>query len=825
MEVKMQLNYEQKRLINSTLMGNSIIKGVAGSGKTTVAVNRIPFLIQNYCMEEDKILMVTFNKSLIDYIDYIYSEIEEDIQIQTFAKKEKLDIINIDKIIFNYFCQSSREKHIKLKIALEPEINAVYHKCISELSQIYKEIKLLDSKYLGFLKKEIGWIKACGINKLEQYQVVDRLGRMSSKSAKGSQKLQKNSKTRQAIFELMELYNRRMRQENLVDFEDVGWIALDYVKAHTIQKYTHIIIDESQDLSKTQLECLLCLYDNSKSYSSILFVSDTAQSIYPTAWLVKGRSFTSIGLDMTGRSNSLAKNYRTTTQIAEAAYSLIKDDTEIVEDDNFVKPFLIDKQGYYPVLRGFPTLCEELAYVKSLILEKLLKQYSKKDIAVVARTKRILEDAEQHFGSEISNSIYSNSKKIDFKKEEVKLLTMHSIKGLEFKVVILIGLSEGILPNQVAILETEDREYIETLERKLLYVGMTRATEQLYLSYHKVPSNYLKQIDGKLLRLRDCSKIRTYYTIPIEEYYFLEKLADPYKKEEQVRQWLLKELIETYQYPASLLDIEYLVQLFSKSGYVDIVVCIQDKKEKIPFILAEVKQYGSGIKSAKEQMRSYHAVVQKCRYCIITDGNELMIFNKEFEEINDIPVFDISMLPSMLEHYLFCDFIKGNKRAFSVDGSTREIMIEDLNEPIILTKESLMRIPIYTEIAAGEPITLVDEITDMCYLPLEWISDKSNLFFLKIKGDSMVNAEINNGDFVLIRKQNVIENGQIAAVEIDGKTTLKRIRKSGSMLVLLPENDNYEPEIIAADQIRIIGVGVGVLKKIENKYHFDECIK
>ncbi len=90
-----------------------------------------------------------------------------------------------------------------------------------------------------------------------------------------------------------------------------------------------------------------------KDYSSILFVADTAQSIYDASWLIKGRSFTSIGLDMTGKSNSLAKNYRTATQIAEAAYSLNQGDGEIMGDDNFVKPSLIDKQGTYPVFRFF----------------------------------------------------------------------------------------------------------------------------------------------------------------------------------------------------------------------------------------------------------------------------------------------------------------------------------------------------------------------------------------------------------------------------------------------------------------------------------------
>ena len=95
-----------------------------------------------------------------------------------------------------------------------------------------------------------------------------------------------------------------------------------------------------------------------KDYSSILFVADTAQSIYDASWLIKGRSFTSIGLDLTGTSTSLAKNYRTATQIAEVAYSLNQGDGEIMGDDNFVKPSFIDKQGTYPVFR-FITLEDE----------------------------------------------------------------------------------------------------------------------------------------------------------------------------------------------------------------------------------------------------------------------------------------------------------------------------------------------------------------------------------------------------------------------------------------------------------------------------------
>ena len=130
---------------------------------------------------------------------------------------------------------------------------------------------------------------------------------------------------RATIFETMLLYRDNLRKINKLDFQDLSLLALEYVNENYVPKYTHIIIDENQDLTKVQLEFIKKLY-NEKSYSSITFVADVAQSIYPQAWLVKNRSFSSIGFDMKGKSSSLSKNYRTTTQIALAAYSLIQND-------------------------------------------------------------------------------------------------------------------------------------------------------------------------------------------------------------------------------------------------------------------------------------------------------------------------------------------------------------------------------------------------------------------------------------------------------------------------------------------------------------------
>ena len=123
---------------------------------------------------------------------------------------------------------------------------------MSELSKIYKDVKLLDQKYIDFLLDEIDWIKSCNYMELEEYQNVDRIGRTNKQGSNGPQKLMKNSTTRSAIFRLMEIYNERLRSIGYIDFKDMALIAYNQAKKEVSKKYTHIIIDESQDLTRVQ---------------------------------------------------------------------------------------------------------------------------------------------------------------------------------------------------------------------------------------------------------------------------------------------------------------------------------------------------------------------------------------------------------------------------------------------------------------------------------------------------------------------------------------------------------------------------------------------
>jgi repressor LexA len=114
-------------------------------------------------------------------------------------------------------------------------------------------------------------------------------------------------------------------------------------------------------------------------------------------------------------------------------------------------------------------------------------------------------------------------------------------------------------------------------------------------------------------------------------------------------------------------------------------------------------------------------------------------------------------------------------------------------------------ISILGSIAAGTPIEAIQQEVDRVTLP-EDLQNSGEHYGLKVKGDSMIEAGINDGDTVVVKKTTNVESGQIAVVLIDDQeATLKRIRKKGNTIALEAANKNYGTKIYAADRIKIQG--------------------
>ncbi len=121
-------------------------------------------------------------------------------------------------------------------------------------------------------------------------------------------------------------------------------------------------------------------------------------------------------------------------------------------------------------------------------------------------------------------------------------------------------------------------------------------------------------------------------------------------------------------------------------------------------------------------------------------------------------------------------------------------------------------IPIMGDIAAGTPIEAIQNEVSTVALP-ETLSKNDEHFGLKVSGDSMIEAGINNGDTVIIKKTNTAENGQIVVALIDGyEAMLKRIRKKGNVVALESANKRYETKIFGPDRVKVQGVLVSLYR-------------
>jgi len=120
-------------------------------------------------------------------------------------------------------------------------------------------------------------------------------------------------------------------------------------------------------------------------------------------------------------------------------------------------------------------------------------------------------------------------------------------------------------------------------------------------------------------------------------------------------------------------------------------------------------------------------------------------------------------------------------------------------------------VPVVGQIAAGQPILAEEAVEDVFPLPRELVGD-GTLFLLRVSGDSMIDAAIADGDWVVVRQQPVAENGDVVAAMIDGEATVKTFRRRDGHVWLIPHNAAYPP--ILGDHATVLGRVVAVLRKL-----------
>ena len=155
------------------------------------------------------------------------------------------------------------------------------------------------------------------------------------------------------------------------------------------------------------------------------------------------------------------------------------------------------------------------------------------------------------------------------------------------------------------------------------------------------------------------------------------------------------------------------------------------------------------------------------------------------------------------------------EKGYIAKGSLKTRALKVVGETVGEAKDAdMIEVPLVGQVAAGAPILAEENIEEYVKLPISLVKQnkkQESTYMLKVKGDSMINAGIFSGDYIIVSKCNTAENGQIIVALIEDEATVKTFYKEKDHIRLQPENDTMEPIIVK--DVQIIGKVVGLIRK------------
>ena len=471
------LHPAQRELAERRFAGPARVRGSAGTGKTVVALHRAAALAKRYAKrapdgQRPAILFTTYIKSLPPVFENLYRRLPT-------AIPNAVEFINIDKLA-NRICREAGERPVWNADAARKAFNDAHNTVVRRNTPLAQA-----AVTRAYLREEIeAVIKGRGLQLLDDYLALQRTGRRTPFTAP----------MREQLWALKEEWDRGLKNVGVTPFEDVAHRAAELAQRRPDPTYRCAIVDEAQDLSLVRLALVRALVqdDDPVSRPDALFIAgDGAQRIYPG-----GFTLAQAGLDVRGRSSVLRINYRNTKEIISAAMACtgsapITDlDEEYARGDAEAET---DRGGARPRLVTLPNFQDQVAWTARQVRE-LVKQsnLSLGDIGVLAATNALAKKATEGLQAESLPCQRLEQPAPSPTGDRIRIGTFHRAKGLEFKVVFLLGLSEGRFPTPPRKGESDDeRLERQALQLSQLFVAMTRARDGLFLLCSKTPTDAL----------------------------------------------------------------------------------------------------------------------------------------------------------------------------------------------------------------------------------------------------------------------------------------------------------------------------------------------
>ncbi|MEI7770190.1 MAG: ATP-dependent helicase [Chloroflexales bacterium] len=447
------LTHLQRSIVEAPLQGEIVVGGVAGSGKTTAAIYRAAYLCDHTPRHarESTVLFLCFNRTLESAIQQ---------RVATFPPRvySRISVRTVHS-----WCWPYVQRQLPGFTVLEGDREqlGILREAIQATRYIYGNIEVFERNTQLFLD-ELRLIKGCGLHDLDEYlcQRIARTGDLSPEDYT-------------AIYAVAQQYDRLLRERCKLDYDDYALLALAAIQStRTMSRCDHVIVDEAQDLSDRQIALA-----RSIARQSLLLIADQAQMIYRVTRLPDSLPAPE-HYDVV-----LSESLRTTAAIFAHARRLLP------EGDQSVLP---ERDGPPPVYLSFRWSDEEAVAVTKLVSQLLADGVGAEAIGVLARRRDMLDPVATALHALGIAAVVEHG---DTQAPGVRLTTIHAAKGREFDAVILIGLVEGVLPS---IRPEMDRVAVSqelAMARRQLYVAMTRARCQLWLtSSEGRPSRLLDEI-------------------------------------------------------------------------------------------------------------------------------------------------------------------------------------------------------------------------------------------------------------------------------------------------------------------------------------------
>lgn len=462
------LHPSQRRLVQWKTNGPIRVLGGAGTGKTVVAMHRCRWLVRNVLHAPDrKVLFTTYTANLA-------TDISDNLRkICSPAEMAQIEVLHIDAWVSRFL----KRKNYPHRIVYDG--NRDYDRCWRlALDTRPAGVSLPDSFYREEWERII--LPQRVIDR-DQYLRVRRTGRGVALTRP----------QRSEIWRVFEELRIQLHQRGLRCSEDATQDAADLLERGSEPlPYDAVVVDEAQDMGPAVMRLIRMLVP--RQANDIFIVGDGHQRIYRRRY-----ALSACGIEVRGRSRKLKINYRTTEETRRFATAVLEG--QIIDDLDGGE----DRPGDYrslmhgdaPLIKGFDSQAREMDWLAEQIRHLHDQGESLSDVCLVARTNGLADSYAAGLKERGVACVRVSRSRADNRNEEgVRVATMHRVKGLEFRYVMLVAANDDYLPLPQAVESSEDpteQKASDLSERALFHVAVTRAVNRVFVSYFQKPSSFI----------------------------------------------------------------------------------------------------------------------------------------------------------------------------------------------------------------------------------------------------------------------------------------------------------------------------------------------